>query len=103
MTTTHNMKPLVLGLSASLMLSGGLGLAGLALAAGTAQAAPGSVPLAKWCPGDPPLSSMVKAGWDLTVCHDYYYGPGPDGHTTEIHEGVFRPPMCGLVPCGLFP
>ena len=38
MNTTHNVKRLVMGLATSLLVSGGLALAGLELAVGTAQA-----------------------------------------------------------------
>lgn len=71
------------------------------LAAGSginADAQPHFAPMATWCPGDRPL---YGATWDSNVCHDYYYGPGPDGHT-QIFEGVMPPRMCGPVPCGLF-
>lgn len=94
------MKRVIVGLATTVVVSGGLGLG-----AGTAQAAPGFAPLATWCPGTPGsalIADMQKAGWDLSVCHDYYFGPGPDGHT-QIFEGNPPPRMCGPVPCGLFP
>ena len=96
------MKPPIVWFAASLFVSGGLGLAGLEFAAGTAQATPGFVPLAHWCPGDP--VQQLPHGWDQSICHDYYWS-GPDATHPSSYpvEGVFEPPMCGLVPCGLFP
>jgi hypothetical protein len=94
------MKRLIVGLATAALVAGDLGLA-----AGTAQAAPGFAPLATWCPGTPGdalIADMQKAGWDLSVCHDYYFGPGPNGYT-QIFEGDPPPRMCGPVPCGLFP
>ena len=96
------MKPLIQWFAASPTMSGGLGLAGLTLAARSAQATPGPVPLTQWCPGDPP--QKLPRGFDQTVCHDYYWS-GPDATHSSSYpvEGVFQPPMCGPVPCGMFP
>ena len=81
MNTTHNMKRLVVGLTMAVLASGGLGLAGLDLAAGTAHAG-----AYHWCPGDPPITGFIPdpadplhtvipgpiyPDWDTTVCHDY--------------------------------
>jgi hypothetical protein len=82
---------------AGTLLSGGVAVAGLGLAAGAAQAQPGPAPLGHWCPGDLPVRG---ADWDPTVCHDYHFG-GP-GNSVPI-EGAMPPRMCGPVPCGLFP
>jgi hypothetical protein len=61
MNTTDALKRIVAGA----LLSGGVAVAGLGLAAGTAQASPG-----RWCSGEPvPASKIVK--WDMGVCHDY--------------------------------
>ncbi len=98
MNVTHNLKRIIGGT----LVSGGVAVAGLGLAAGTAQAAPGFVPLAHWCPGDP--VQQLPHGWDQSVCHDYYW-TGPDAQNPNSHavEGVAPPRMCGPVPCGLFP
>ena len=78
MNTIRNVKRLAVGLATSLLVSGGLGLAGLGLAAGTAHAG-----AYHWCPGDPPPNALlptanggwspgpVNPAWDTTVCHDY--------------------------------
>jgi hypothetical protein len=70
----------------TVLVSCGLGLAGLGLATGTAQADPawgpsysgGNCPpgvgaCTRWCPGDTlySWSSMVK--WDWNICHDWYW------------------------------
>jgi hypothetical protein len=82
------MKRLIVRLATTVLVSGGLGLAGLALA-GTAQAIPG------WCPGDPPnwapggppgSSSVVH--WDWNVCHNYHYAS--DG-VVDDDTGIFYP------------
>jgi hypothetical protein len=65
------MKRLTVGLATSVLVSGGLGLAGLG--AGTAQALTGPF---RWCPGQ----SLWISGnhvtnpvvWDNSVCHTYY-------------------------------
>ena len=58
----------------TMLVSGGLGLAGLGLTAGTAQADTSSPH--QWCPGqsmqhpDGPGPGVL---WDMTVCHTWYY------------------------------
>src|SRR5205085_6958772 len=70
MNTTHTLNRIIAGA----LLSGGLGLAGLGLGAGTAQAVTGPY---QWCPGQPlPATGLV---WDMNRCHTYYkvgYGQG---------------------------
>jgi hypothetical protein len=48
----------------TVVMSGSLALAGLALGGGTAQAD-------TWCPGDYQFSGLPK--WDTSVCHEYYW------------------------------
>ena len=74
MNTGRILKPIVAGA----LLSSGFAVAGLGLAAGTAQAHPGPAPLDHytWCPGHPdprdhispagPIAAMQREGWDLT-------------------------------------
>ena len=85
MNTIRKMKPIVVGFATSLLVSGSLGLAGLGLAAGTAQADPQSSGPYQWCPGQPlpghpgggypamhlswPATYVV---WDNSVCHTYW-------------------------------
>jgi hypothetical protein len=47
--------------AATLAMSGGLGMAGLAFGAGQAQAD-------TWCPGDYVFTGMPN--WDMSVCHE---------------------------------
>jgi hypothetical protein len=56
----------------TVVLSGGLGLAVLGLAAGTAHA---DGPY-QWCPGDD-LSAFgsSRPNWNVNVCHTYYTVP----------------------------
>jgi hypothetical protein len=51
---------------AEALLSCGVALAGLGMGAGTGQAAPGFVPLAHWCPGDP-VRSCRPAGTRMSA------------------------------------
>ena len=88
------MRRLIVGLVTTALVSGGLGWAGLELAAGSAHA--GSF---HWCPGDPPPKAAVpnpngpgfvlapiNPAWDTTVCHDYVISGG------QVQEGN----ACGL-------
>src|ERR1700739_525941 len=72
----------IAGLATTLLVFGGLGLAGLGLAAGTAQAEPGFAQSHRpvpdkargpyqWCPGQRlPADDVV---WDMSVCHTWYW------------------------------
>jgi hypothetical protein len=59
------------GLATAVVVSGGLGLAALGLAAGAANAGPTSVPQYHWCPGD---------YWDPGWGYNWYYGGCHDDH-----------------------
>ncbi len=63
---------------AAAVVSAGLTLFGLGLAAGTAQAAPGLLPTHHWCPGD-----HWDEGWgdnrDWHHCHEHDWRPAPWG------------------------
>ena len=71
------MNPRIARLATTVLVSGGLSLAALGLAAGPAAQAtgrpycPGDPP--NWAPGGPPETSFVH--WDWSVCHNYHYGP----------------------------
>jgi hypothetical protein len=100
MNTTHNLKRIISGA----LLSGALAVAGLGLAAGTAQAActPSGVCSMQWCPGQPMPQGWFRGpngavrhvndvSWDMTVCHTYFnatddrYGGVRVG--TNVYEG----------------
>lgn len=94
------------------LLSSGIAVMGLGLAAG-AQADTGPAPLRpaplplddngwgpakQWCPGDelPATGNHVTdpfRGWDMTVCHTYYYlWPGMGNVSNMIWDGDNPPP-----------
>jgi len=74
------MKRGIVGFATTVLVSGGLGLAGLGLAAGAAQAdpyQPGGAP-EQWCPGNAlPAPDVV---WDMSQCHWYRFSANPAGH-----------------------
>jgi hypothetical protein len=96
----------------AVLVSGSLGLAGLGLASGTAQALPGGpAPLGswpgcpednpsgpcRWCPGDPPVQTgnlrVNPVVWDNNVCHTYWYVYHGQGNVAQnIFEGEVPPP-----------
>jgi hypothetical protein len=94
-STTRTLTKIVAGA----LLSGGVAVAGLGLAAGIGDASPGGWPgcdgthgPCRWCPGDPPVrtGNMVNDPviWDSSVCHTYWYvnmGQGNVAH--EIWDG----------------
>ena len=111
-------RTVIRGLATTLLLSGGLGLAGLGLA-GTAQADYGPH---QWCPGQSMAPGQGGPGneilWDMNVCHTWYqvgYAQGNvanrySSNPTSIWDGdnppVPPPPQCGApgqIPCGLLP
>jgi hypothetical protein len=69
MNTTHTLNRIIAGA----LLSGGVAIAGIGLAAGAAQAQPGLAPLARWCPGQPLPSPQPPVNWDMNVCYDWHY------------------------------
>lgn len=97
---------------AGAMLSAGVVAAPWGPVVGTAQAQPGLAPPPlnhfTWCPGHPdpndhtpggPVPAMQRQGWDLNVCHDYWYPAAglPDSpQHGQIVEGdhVPRGPAC---------
>ena len=115
------MRREIVGLATTLLVSGGLGLAGFGLAAGTAQAWSGDNggPY-QWCPGQTmnlPTGPGPTWVWDMHVCHTWYrvgYAlgnvPSNYGAPSYIWDGDNPPPppppQCGpptLIPCSLFP
>jgi hypothetical protein len=66
------MKRLVELAAATVAVTGSLGLAGLAIGAGAAQAVVGPAPEYHWCPGDG-FDPGWGQNWDPGVCHDDYH------------------------------
>jgi hypothetical protein len=96
--------------AATALAAGGLGMAGLALAAGAAQADPVNDhcstrsgcykgPGMRWCPGDYVWPGLVATGWDLTVCHVYHEQcpPGEVACPDFIAEGPPPPTPPALI------
>jgi len=71
-TDIQGMKKTFVGLAATVVATGGLGLAGLGLASGAAQADIGPVPLYHWCPGDN-WDPGWGGNWDQGNCHDDHH------------------------------
>ena len=90
-TNLRSMKRGIVALATTVLVSGGLGLAALGVAAGTAQAQPGFAPLATWCPGQS-VPGYPPVVWDMNVCHDYYETTNTPDHLTHVVEGEFTPP-----------
>ncbi len=103
MNTPHSLKRVVAGT----LLSGGVAVAGLGLAAGSAHAENWCPPNAmvgavcygpnQWCPGDS-LFHLTQnhvanpINWDMGVCHTYYYVPFGQGNVGQtIWEGPNPP------------
>ena len=84
MNTTHNPKRIIV----AALLSGGLAVAGLGLAAGTASADPGFIePVGpyQWCPGGRPTT----LDWDRSICHTFWIvarGHGNVDGTTVVSD-----------------
>ena len=101
--TMNRMRALVAGLTAA-AVSGGVGLAGIGLAAGIAQAQPAPMVCQdpnsppgpdnfctyQWCPGSPVMRNMPN--WDMSVCHPWYFDPNSPETNSTIIEGFPDPP-----------
>ncbi|HME75943.1 MAG TPA: hypothetical protein VKI00_09890 [Mycobacterium sp.] len=66
------MRKGIAGLAATMVATGGLGLAGLGLASGTAQADIAPVPQYHWCPGDN-WEPGWGDNWNWGGCHDDHH------------------------------
>jgi len=105
-------------LATTVVVSGGIGLAGLGLATGTAQVdpiwgpsyeggnCPEGVTCTHWCPGDSLIPGNQVITWDWNICHDWYWdSEGTVDVATNIvypwhgvtHEAV-PPPAVGPAP-----
>jgi hypothetical protein len=108
-------RTVIARLASAVVVSGGLGLAGLGLTAGTAQADPQSPGPFQWCPGQPlpgqhygaisdPTRNItipphdITVIWDNSVCHTYWYTPSGRGNVPmsdggkNIWDGPDPPP-----------
>jgi hypothetical protein len=89
MRTSRAIKQII----AAPLLSGALTVAGLSMAAGTAQAQPAGcdVPYGCWCPGQALPKTNGPLPWDMNSCHNYHYSV-LGGH------GYLIPPPPGYCP-----
>jgi len=95
MNTTRSLRKMIAGA----LLSGGLAVTGVGLAAGPAQADDGGWgPAKRWCPGQelPSTGNHVTDplhDWDMNRCHTYYYlWPGMGNVSNLIWDGEDPPP-----------
>ena len=92
-------RALIAGLAMTLLMSGGLGVGSLGLAAGTAQAAVGPH---QWCPGQP-LPQGQHPNWDMGVCHTWYFivpwRVQTNTGAPNVWDGDDVPPPDGVNPC----
>ena len=88
-------------LAAPVLVCGVLGLAGVGLAAGTAQAAPGGP--YQWCPGQALPTTDVK--WDMGVCHTWYRVDSvfQANVGSFVFEGEHAPTKLGCAPLRCLP
>jgi hypothetical protein len=92
MTTTSMLKRITTGA----LVSAGVAVAGLGLAAGTAQAGTPPGGPYTWCPGDPPVATgnirVNPVIWDNNTCHSYYYVYHGQGNVAQnIWDGPNPP------------
>jgi hypothetical protein len=104
MKTIHTPKRAI----ATALLSGGVALAGIGAAAGTASAQTGFAPPLQgpdnfsvphqWCPGQPLPEADVH--WDTNICHTWFWVPvGGMGNVGEFVWDGDTPPPHGPPPC----
>ncbi len=72
---------------AGALTSGAVAAAGLGLGAGIAAAQP---PTGTWCPGQPLPMGGAAFGWDMNVCHTFYFDPNAPLTEPVIIQG--QPP-----------
>ena len=93
----------------ALVVSGGVGMAGLGLGIGTAVAdgpsyqggnCPSGLTCTHWCPGDPLIPGSQVISWDWNVCHDWFWNSegvvDVEGNTIYPWRGTPHP--AGLRP-----
>jgi hypothetical protein len=114
------MNRFIKGSATALLVSAGLGWAGLGLTQDTAQALPTPAPLSPgpvhtdngdwgpahhWCPGQPLPETGNRVTdplrWDMTICHTYYF-TYPYGNVAKTIWDGDNPPPKPPPPYGLY-
>ena len=83
MNTSKMMRHIAVGA----LTSGAIAAAGLGLGAGSA-AAERPAPTGTWCPGQPIPMGGAAFGWDMNVCHDYWFVSPPAGNVPINMNGI---------------
>jgi hypothetical protein len=60
-----------------------MGLTGLGMGAGIADAGPNTAPTTQWCPGQALPFQEIR--WDMSVCHTYFTVPFGQGNVPMIY------------------
>ncbi|MGK2867097.1 MAG: hypothetical protein ACSLFA_10745 [Mycobacterium sp.] len=60
-----------------------VGVAGLGIGAGIAQAGPNTAPVTQWCPGQALPFQEIR--WDMSVCHAYFTVPFGQGNVSMVY------------------
>ncbi len=98
------MKRTTAGLVTTVLVSAGLGLAGLGLAAGTANAYPLCTTYGacstQWCPGMRLPEPDVQ--WDMSICHDWMPIPH-EAEAVQVGSHVWEGEPCDPVGLSCFP
>lgn len=101
-------RRVVVGLATSVLVSGSLGLVGLGVGGGIAQADDGGWgPPKHWCPGEQPVPATGNhitdpLNWDWNVCHTYYYLYEGMGNVSNMIWDGDNPPPKPPPPMGLY-
>lgn len=79
------MRKNIVRIATAIVVSGGVGLTGLGLATGTAQAEPIPAPMYHWCPGDF-WDPGWGFNWEWNTCHDDFHRDVDGGwHDRDWH------------------
>ena len=60
-----------------------VGVVGLGIGAGIAQAGPNTAPVTQWCPGQALPFQEIR--WDMSVCHAYFTVPFGQGNVSMVY------------------
>jgi len=83
-------------MATTVLVSAGVGLAGIGIASGIAMARPSFAPLTTWCPGQNRPAVAPWPDFDWSVCHHY---EGSNQGIIDLDTGIVHP-FPGLTPPG---